>query len=635
MYPCAKVLPIVFFSVTLSWACNSSALTMGAVQGAVQIGHGLKLSVPVQMSEQEAREDLCFDADVLYGDNRLGSAQISVKWDEFSIGKATNVYIGTSVSVDEPVVTVNLRAGCLNRNTRTYVLLAELVLDRPLAAPQPLPTTLPSAALLQTKTAAEQQPQLQSTPQAKLGKSRQQDLTVDKTPQRRLVVPKTALEPRSRLQVSAVDLASDTELGLKVTEVLSLDGIDDPKRRSQAAAMWRSLNMTAQDVVNADSRASTLEADVKNLQEAARQQQEQMQSLKARLDESQAHDYTAPLIFGILLLGFAAAGVFLSRKFRRNGSRDYDPAWWQAEGSELPADSSLSPPTTLAQPERSAHLSTSPTVVLPPRESAIGANAVANHTQQDLDIRLDDLLTEVPPTAVHPSQVVPSKTKSGNGADTMQRVERENDFEHSAATSMRLLNTQDMGDIRQKAEFFMALGRHEEAIHLLQDSLTESEANPLIYLDLLKILHSLHQLTEFERFRVEFNALFSGYVPPYSGFLQEGRGIDLYEEVCQGIVARWRTDRAIDYLEQCLVHTSDAGATQSFDLAAFRDLLTLHSIARRLEGDTDSKLAPFSAAKDLPLAFGATNIPPKVDIDLTDQTSNLIDFEFVDSTPKQ
>ena len=282
---------------------------MGAVQGAVQIGHGLKLSVPVQMSEQEAREDLCFDADVLYGDNRLGSAQISVKWDEFSIGKATNVYIGTSVSVDEPVVTVNLRAGCLNRNTRTYVLLAELVLDRPLAAPQPLPTTLPSAALLQTKTAAEQQPQLQSTPQAKLGKSPQQDLTVDKTPQRRLVVPKTALEPRSRLQVSAVDLASDTELGLKVTEVLSLDGIDDPKRRSQAAAMWRSLNMTAQDVVNADSRASTLEADVKNLQEAARQQQEQMQSLKARLDESQAHDYTAPLIFGILLLGFFIHGA--------------------------------------------------------------------------------------------------------------------------------------------------------------------------------------------------------------------------------------------------------------------------------------------------------------------------------------
>lgn len=602
------------------------ALTLGAVQGNAQIGQGLRLTVPVQMSEQEAKEDVCFEADVLYGENRLGSAQISVKWDELTVGQTTRVHISTNPSVDEPVVTVELRAGCVHRTTRTYVMLAEYGLNKPVPALPVAPSTLPSAA-------PRIEPALEQKPQSTAHKPAPQYLSGAMESPRSIKVPKKSVQSRSQLQLSAVDLATDVDLGLKQADTLITEVNDDPKRRALAAALWRSLNMTAQDVVNAEIRAATLDTDIKSLQDATRRQQEQIQALTARLDESQAQSYANPLVFSLLFLGLVAAGGFLAQKLRNKSQKAFDPAWWQA-GSELPDDSSLRPSITPTQTMRDASVSTSPSLGVPPRAGAV-ANAVVSQPQQDLDIRLDDLLVESNPATVSVSRDAMSSAKGSNATSTAQRVGGDADFEHSAATSMRALNTQDMADIRQKAEFFVALGRNDEAIHLLQDSLSDSEANPLIYLDLLRILYSLHRVAEFEHYRSEFNALFSGCVPEYAEFLQEGRGIDTYPEVCQGIVARWQTDDAVDYLEQCLVHTSDAGVVQTFDLAAFRDLLTLHSIARRLLGDTESKLAPFSATKDALLRAATIDPEPKVDIDLTDQASNLIDFEFADSTPKQ
>jgi hypothetical protein len=155
-----------------------------------------------------------------------------------------------------------------------------------------------------------------------------------------------------------------------------------------------------------------------------------------------------------------------------------------------------------------------------------------------------------------------------------------------------------MLDVRQQAEFFMALGQHDEAVRLLESNILGSaDCNPLVFLDLLKIFHTLSRRTEFERYREEFNAQFTGRIPPYASFLSEGNGLEAYEDICNQIVVLWPTDYTIDYIEQCLVRLPEDAPEQGIDLEAFKDLLMLYGVLKRLDQGNDSGHAPFSASR--------------------------------------
>jgi hypothetical protein len=208
-----------------------------------------------------------------------------------------------------------------------------------------------------------------------------------------------------------------------------------------------------------------------------------------------------------------------------------------------------------------------------------------------------------------------------------------------------------MLDVRQQAEFFMTLGQHAEAIRILESSIQTSEAsNPLVYLDLLKVFHTLSRKTEFDRYRADFNIQFSGLCPEYAQFNLAGQGLDDYAAVCERIASLWPEQEAIDFIEHCLVRTVDASPDKGFDLEAFRDLLMLHGVARRMEDMVDSGLVPFSAPRSTHSELGALNIPSvdtytstapvpivnpepdllanqPVDIDLSVKNDNLIDFD--------
>jgi hypothetical protein len=236
------------------------------------------------------------------------------------------------------------------------------------------------------------------------------------------------------------------------------------------------------------------------------------------------------------------------------------------------------------------------------------------------------------------------------------------DFGHSGAGTLRAINTKEMFDVRQQADFFMALGQHDEAIKVLEQSNAESqESNPLVLLDLLKILHTLSRRNEFDRYRPEFNLLFTGIVPPYEGFLNEGNGLESYPDIVDQIVKLWPSDDATDFIEHCMVRAPEDEPSQGFDLEAFRELLILHGILRRIDNvEMDSGLMPFSANRTTSATLSAEAIEsgidsvvlgsadvdslvipptqtkaapetPNLDLDLTNNNaSNLIDFDVND-----
>ncbi|MEJ7686091.1 MAG: hypothetical protein WKG52_03290 [Variovorax sp.] len=128
----------------LGFALDSTALTIGRPQGAVWIGKPLDVVIPLSLDAAEAGGALCLEAEVLQGDTRIADRNVTVSLEPGPTPSAARMHIRSTVTVDEPVVTVTARAGCEMRSTRSYVLLADVVSDITppavaAASPRPLP----------------------------------------------------------------------------------------------------------------------------------------------------------------------------------------------------------------------------------------------------------------------------------------------------------------------------------------------------------------------------------------------------------------------------------------------------------------------------------------------------------------
>jgi tetratricopeptide (TPR) repeat protein len=208
------------------------------------------------------------------------------------------------------------------------------------------------------------------------------------------------------------------------------------------------------------------------------------------------------------------------------------------------------------------------------------------------------------------------------------------DFSPSVSSTLRSINSKELLDVRQQADFFMTLGQYEDAINLLEDNIQASgDSNPLVYLDLLRIFHTLSRKDDYDHCRQEFNQLFTGEVPQYVTFHQSGKHLEQYPEVCGQICLAWNTSNILEVIESFLVRKQGSDNLWEFDLEAYRDLLMLHGIASRLEMTSESLLVPFTAAR-LPVYGNDTSPQPvvaeqshEVDFDLSGESHNLIDFE--------
>ena len=139
-----KKSPLVLFWLLLLAATSSSAVSLGRHRGAALIGRPLDISVQAVFDAQEDPAGLCLDADVFYGDSKLGKSRVRVTTEKISSSAPESViHIRSSVPVDEPVVTLYLRVGCQQKAEKRYVVLADMASE---VAPGALPVITPQAA---------------------------------------------------------------------------------------------------------------------------------------------------------------------------------------------------------------------------------------------------------------------------------------------------------------------------------------------------------------------------------------------------------------------------------------------------------------------------------------------------------
>ena len=642
----------ILAAALLCLSTSSPALTLGKARSAVLLGQALDLTVPVGLGAGEEVSPQCVEADVYYGDIQQDRSRVSISVLPSEQVSMVSVRIVTPAAVDEPVVTVYVRAGCQHKVSRKYVLLTDVVseVDVPVAIRVPkaqTPVALPVSVAKQrvARVSPDNAPGLPTkTPkttdkQQKVQAARPAVVNSSSAGNKPVLSPKGV--QRARLKLTPLDLRVDRDPVLKSSDILFDLPIEDLQKRAQAVATWRALNATPEEVLRQDAQLQALDGSIKNLGELTTRNQGALIDLAARLEKAQAERYRNPLVFGLgvgVFVCFSALAFLLMRMRRQKTNAG---PWWRESG--------MVEKSGMATEGNGTKQGTGSAVVPNPVSTVANPQGVASPVADDGGVDIDLEVRESAFTRLmQDSQQDSDHSGSAILQPTQPAPPGHTDFSYSVNATLRAINTQEMLDERQQAEFFMTLGQHEDAIHLLEESIQHNvDANPLVYLDLLKMLHTLSRKAEYEHYRDEFNAVFSGRVPPFAHFSDKGYSLEAYDDVCQHIAALWPTEDALHFVEQCLVRIQD-GLTQEFDLEAFRDLLTLHGVLLRIFASGDTNLAPLRTIKAQALGLGADGgaaqvafnpnqtTPmtasvqglPSVDLDLS-VSNNMLEFEEI------
>ena len=592
----------------LCTAVSCAGLTLGRTQDVPWVGKPLDILVKVQFDPDEDAQSVCLEADVSYGETPVDPGRVSVQLVSAPDGADVwrNVRVRSSSPVDEPIVTVNLRAGCLQKSARRYTLFADfaatvvepiaavvpsagrarsVTADRPAAAPAQvavaagLEPAVRGPRLTGTENLQQSRPKIDSAAAPSSPRSSPPAANPTSPPAPFVTqTSKPAKSPgKSRLTLDPVDLLTDYAPVLRATTELLTQPQEEGPARQQALAWWRALNAGAQEQSRDKTGTESLENEIKSLQALTSTNQKAISELTGKLEQTESERYANGLVYGLSALLVVSLAA-LSWAWRR--LRTVRESEWL---HDLDAVNSLVPDA-----QEDDNLATAAVTAMAFDQAAVeldiqSVNSVpelapASLTEVDFDFDLMDS-----PLNEKMHQLDETAAPALAPAERPAAVPARPDPAAGSAPGLRAIDTEELMDVRHQAEFFISIGQHEKAIEVLTRRVAQcGEASPLVCLDLLKIFHALGREAEFEFMRTEFNLWFAGRVPEFAGFGVSGRALDQYPQVMERIVALWPSVEVLDYIEGCIYQNSGEGDGVVFDLQAYLDLLFLHGVAKRI-----------------------------------------------------
>jgi hypothetical protein len=293
-----------------------------------------------------------------------------------------------------------------------------------------------------------------------------------------------------------------------------------------------------------------LQERVEQLRQGQQALQQNLAALQAKLRETEEgrHD---PALYGLATLVVLLLGVVIALLWRMQRQRS-DEAWLR-DAEALTASS----------PQGAGARSAPPPVMQEHEDTTAAAMRVAP------DSKLASPAT-VPPQA--PAGAAPGPTIP------------------EAASVRRELTPDELIDLEQQADFFIALGQEESAIDLLMAHVRSSGGtSPMPYLKLLEIYRRRGEAEAYQRVGERFSRRFNVRVDDWDGDPAQSRPLGDYPEIVQRITRAWPTPaRAADLLEALLFRRDPLQA--GFDVAAYEELLFLYALAKDLsdtQGNAD------------------------------------------------
>lgn len=579
--------------ILLSTALSSSAVTLGRHSGAAMIGRPLDVRVQVLLAPGEDLSSLCIQTDVFYGDTQVASKLVRTSPQRTTPDVESSVRVQSSLPVNEPFVTLYVKAGCGTQFTRRFVLLADLVNEPLTAAAQPSaapavaaaaePSALPRvdvapgapSSSASSASAAGAAAPVSASSQARPSTPARAAAPASRPPSvvRRALPKPPAAPPVPRLQLDPIDLTTGIERDptLKLSPLLLSEPSTSEEARAAAAQLWKSINATPEEILRDAQKLAALESEVAKLREEQTRSQAALGDLNTQLEQSRSQRFQNWLVYllGACLL-LALLAVLLVWRRRQEvvvqGS-EASRAWWAPEDEEK----------TLRVPLDGGDSVTGKSSDLTP----LTPKGEGLDVDLDFDLDQDSSFDGLNDRSGGPAVTQPMPATSLAEGPIAARDRRE--FSTSAIGVSRSVATEELFDVQQQADFFVSLGEDEQAIQVLKDHLTEShEPSALTYLDLFHIYHRLGRRQDYESLRDEFNHVFNAGAPPFDSYSQRGQGLESYETAFSRIQALWPQPRVLDLIEQSIFRDSTDSSTEVFDLEAYRELLMLHAIAKDL-----------------------------------------------------
>ncbi len=651
----------LLITLALLVGLDAQALTLGRIQGAALIGRPLDVSVQVQLDPNQSLSSACFEADVFHADTRQNPAGVKLRLEPTATPQSARLRITSDSRIDEPVVTVYVRAGCAQMSSRRYVLLADIVSEQ--AEPVPRVTSVPFVDP-SSATAAPSAPAVRppaTAPGAGTASVQQPSAPAARQPAPAAAQPRRAARAPAKRAVAAAAppppvARNERQAGADAQQAQARPAASaSPRGAGQSRLQLDPLEMLSERVATLESNAAAtpaqinerearenerlerLEASVNALLALAEKNEASLLDVRNRLEKAQADRVSNTVIYalvGMLLLSLLAIAYLLARINRGpevSGSR-----WFDADARSSEPDSVPPAAPTRAMPSvqapavqppvapASGHAAVSPSAVAqtdrlpieptqPMPQDGVVSGAVAGTGNAQVDVSLVEMSESTfdrlmqsgaAHTAIRRSHETVPMAVSG---DTAQPAA-------ASGSSRPRIDADELVDVRQRAEFFVTLGQTDQAVQVLEARIARDAGScPQVHLDLLKLFHALGLKADFSQLRDDFMRIFNARVPDFDDFDDEGRSIEEYPGSVDRLIRVWRRPTVLQTLEELLFlrPMADDG-DEAFDLAAFRDLLMLHAVAQAVGPGAAGRSGGFMAP---PLAAGQE---PQVDIDLSE-----------------
>ncbi|MBN8486420.1 MAG: hypothetical protein J0M20_01605 [Burkholderiales bacterium] len=537
------------------------AVGFGRVTPSGVLGQPLSLTVPIRLDQGEQLYAECVHAEVVSGETVLVSSQVRVSVSPTANPAEWTARITTTIPLLEPVVEVAVSAGCERRFMRRFTTL----LDPPLMALSA--PVLPATALADRAVTAETglAPVRSSTRRVADSVVRRDRAAV--SPRRSET---SAIRASSRPAPKAAPAAPEPsarpggESAERQVARLLLDVGSGPRLRMDIEdpvfmpAGSASAASGVGDALDSETeRLRLLEKTLADLKREASAYHRSESGLKARLAESEGRSRLVPWLIGLLVLAGGLLGWLLWRQRNQGAVERADAGasvlpenkaeapWWGGDGAEPATARASSASRPAAAPDENEHT---------------GARVVL-----DFDASAPDVAAYERTQPFTAPMAVDAQSSIVDGQAPVREV-----------------SVEELLDLEQQADFFIALGQEDAAVDLLMSHLRGTGGqSPLPYTKLLEIYRRQGDRTAYERIRARFNRRFNAYAPDWDQGPQHGRTLEEYPDVVQRLQGLWSSPlNAMAVLEAMLFRNDEM--QELFDLPAYKDVLLLYSLARDL-----------------------------------------------------
>jgi pilus assembly protein FimV len=565
---------------------EAQAIGFGRVAGPVVLGQSLDLPVPLRLDPGERIAPECVSAEVEAGDARLGRDQVRVRLEPSTApgaGEADWVArVTTRSAIVEPVIEVTLSVGCERRFSRRFTAFAD-----PPSSNAPVAAAAPSARAPATVPLVRADAgEAAEAPAARAPRAAGQSAV--RRPAR--AASAGAAPPEPRVRASRRTPAEPSAGGRRTAPggsrlVLEPSGprlkldmedpiIMPPARLADDGSVAAAASASSESVATTQAdagRIQALEKSVDDLRREGAAQRDRAAALQARLADAERRGQAVPWLASVLALALLVA-AWLTWRIRREQASAEKARWWTPESpAQTPAATDfrdLDAPADWRRSEAPSHS---------------GFADLVSEATAPLPVALSIERDGTAP-AIAAADKTYERTTALAGAPVMVLEPG------PADAAVREVSVEELLDLEQQADFFIALGQEDAAIDLLMSHLRSTGGlSPLPYTKLLEIYRRQGDREAFERIRVRFNRRFNAYAPDWEAGPMSGRALEEYPLAMQELQSCWPEPLDAMAVLEAMLFRKNSGH-ELFDLPAYKDVLLLYAVARDLWQQGGSRL---------------------------------------------